>query len=137
MAHALNLGGVSEGEMQEERTTYQQIRNWAMDSAYDACRSSIIQVQRNGPGFVTKTGLFSAFFNETYECFESELEELMWRSLEMILDRGLGPQAVRDDCSRIINNILEQCAFDDLVHAIPSDEASELRRDLKLLKFIE
>jgi hypothetical protein len=123
--------------MEDERTTYRAIREWAMDSAYDTCRSSIVQTQRNGPDFVSKTDLFGAFFDETYECFETDLEELMWRTLEMILDRGLGPQAVRDECTRIINNILARNSFDDLVRDIPEDEAIELRRDVRLLKFIE
>jgi hypothetical protein len=123
--------------MEDERTTYRAIRVWAMDSAYEICRSLILLGQRNGFETLKTTDVFTAFFDETHECFETDLEELMWRTLEMILDRGLGPQAVRDECSRIINNILGRTSFDDLVRDIPEDEANELRRDLKLLKFVE
>jgi hypothetical protein len=123
--------------MEEERTRYRDIREWAMDSAYDACQTAIIQVQRRGIEYIKDMDIFAGFFRETHECFETDLEELMWRTLEMILDRGLGPQAVRDECSRIINNILGRTSFDDLVRDIPEDEANELRRDLKLLKFVE
>ncbi len=123
--------------MEDERTTYRAIREWAMDSAYASCRTSILQAERRGLEYIKDSDIFGAFFTETHECFETDLEELMWRSLEMILDRGLGPQAVRDECTRIINTILARNAFDDLVRDIPDDEANELRRDLKLLKFLE
>lgn len=123
--------------MEDERTTYKAIREWAMDSAYDACHSAIIQAERRGIEYINGMDIFARFFDETYECFETDLEELMWRTLEMILDRGLGPQAVRDECTRIINNILARNSFDDLVRDIPENEANELRRDVRLLKFIE
>jgi hypothetical protein len=126
-----------EVDMEDERTTYRAIREWAMDSAYDACRTDFKLSEMYGIDYIKNIDIFGGFFSETQECFETDLEELMWRTLEMILDRGLGPQAVRDECTRIINNILGRNTFDDLVRDIPEDEANELRRDLKLLKFIE
>jgi hypothetical protein len=126
-----------EVDMEDERTTYRAIREWAMDSVYEVSRSLILLGQRNGFETIKTTDVFVAFFDETQECFETDLEELMWRTLEMILDRGLGPQAVRDECTRIIKNILARNVFDDLVRDIPDDEASELRYDLNLLKLLD
>ena len=125
--------------MEEERTTYRNIREWAMDSVYQSSQASIIQLNRNGLDYVRNhpVDIFGAFFSETHESLETDLEELMWRTFELIILRGLGPQIARDECNRIINNILSRNTLDDLLQDIPEDEANELRRDLKLLKFID
>jgi hypothetical protein len=80
--------------------------------------------------------MFAGFFSETYDCFEYDLDELMWRTLELILYRGTAPPGVLSECTRIIKGILSRNSFEDLVQGIPEKEAEELRYDLVLLKFL-
>ena len=68
---------------------------------------------------------------------ETDLDELIPWTFALILDRGFGPQSIRDYCTSKIKNILSLNSFDDLVRDIPEDEANELRYDLKLLGFLD
>lgn len=78
---------------------------------------------------------FGAFFTD-YECSETDLEELMWRTLELIFDRGIGPKMAHDECTRIITDISARNDFETLVRDMPEREAVEIRTDLQLLGFL-
>jgi hypothetical protein len=119
----------------EERLTYEEIRKLAMESAYRSCRSAF-KTNCVGNYPIEKIFIFGGFFNETYEAFDFDLDELMWRTLELILWRGIAPPGVLAECSRIIEGILSCNSFEDLVAEIPPDEARQLHIDLVLLEFL-
>lgn len=120
----------------ETRTTYRELRAMAMESAYRHCQSIIYAVRQGHVKPTTEIALFGRFFDETYECFD-DIEELMYRTLELILDHGNGPEVAREWCNRIINEILTRKSFDELSKDMSEEESKELRNDLKLLKFID
>lgn len=119
----------------EERETYKEIRQAAMESAYWSCRSYF------SPARVPQTPdipprPFARFFSETYDCFEDDLLELMFRTLELILWQGQELPKINEICTHSIECILSRNSFEDLVADIPEEEAEELRTDLILLKFL-
>lgn len=119
----------------EDRLTYEEIRRMAMESAYESCRSTF-KTNRVGNYPIEKIFMFGHFFHETYEAFDYDLEELMWRTLELILWRGSAPPGVLSGCTRIIKGILSRNGFEDLVAEIPPEEARQLHIDLVLLEFL-
>jgi hypothetical protein len=123
--------------MEEERTSYKMMRDWAMDSAYETCRSIVVLANQNGFESVEKIGLFANFFNEDDDIFSSEIEMLMWHTLCIILNYNHNSSVLFERRSQFINKILSHKSFENLVSKIPENEANELRQDLKLLKFIE
>lgn len=119
----------------DERISYEELRHLAMESAYESCRSLLSDNFRpTGP--VERIDIFGTFFAETYEAFETDTEELMWRTLELILDRGIGPEEKKSLCSRIINEILSRNSFENLTQDLSQREAEQLKSDLTLLKFL-
>lgn len=121
----------------EERWTYQELRAQTMEKAYRTCRAMFQSNYVPNPKYPTeKLFMFAGFFSETYDCFEHDLDELMWRTLELILNRGSAPPGVLSECKRIIERILSNNSFEDLVSEIPSEEARELHIDLVLLEFL-
>ena len=121
----------------EERTTYSELRALAMERAYRTCRAMFQSNYVPNPKYPTeKLFMFAAFFSETYDCFEHDLDELMWRTLELILSRGIAPPGVQAECNRIIERILTENRLEDLVANIPTEEARELHIDLVLLGFL-
>lgn len=106
-----------------------------MESAYLSCRSAF-KTNIVGSYPVEKMFMFGHYFAETYESFDFDLDELMWRTLELILWRGMPPPQVHSKCARIINDILSRNTFEDLVAEISSEEARELHIDLVLLEFL-
>lgn len=121
----------------EERTTYGELRQQAMETAYRTCRAMFQSNYVPNPKYPTeKLFMFAGFFSETYDCFEYDLDELMWRTLELILYRGTAPPGVLSECTRIIKGILSRNSFEDLVAEIPIEEARELQIDLVLLGFL-
>ncbi len=119
----------------EERMTYEEIRRMAMEFAYFSCRS-VLQTNYVGNYPTEKMFLFGHFFHETHETLDTDIDELMWRTLELILWRGGAPQGVQTECARIIKGILSRNSFEDLVAEIPADEARQLQIDLVLLEFL-
>jgi hypothetical protein len=119
----------------EARLTYEEIRRMAMESAYESCRSAFkTNLVKNYS--IEKIFMFGHFFDETYEAFDYDLDELMWRTLELILWRGIAPPGVLSRCTRIIKGILSRNDFEDLVAKIPPEEARQLHIDLVLLEFL-
>jgi hypothetical protein len=121
----------------DERMTYRGLREDAMHYSYKHARGDIKYGQKMGIESIRDLTFFTAFFDETYECGETDLDELMMRTLELIVYIGLGPEIARNECNRIVKNILSRKRFRDLVAEIPQDEADELRYDLKLLGFLD
>jgi hypothetical protein len=119
------------------RKTYRELREEAIHYSYHYAHSVIRQSQISGIESIQGVPIFGAFFDETYECGETDLDELMMRTFELIVFMGIGSEIARNECSRIVKNILSRNSFHDLVADIPADEADELRYDLKLLGFLD
>lgn len=121
---------------EEQRLTYSELRAMAMESAYKHCQSVIVGSNHGYVEKDIKIDIFGRFFDETYECFD-DVEELMYRTLELIFYHGVGPAVARNLCTRIINDILARRPFNELAKEFSPEEEKELRYDLQLLKFID
>lgn len=126
-----------EVDMEDERTTYKMMREWAMDSAYETCKAIVALANQNGTESIEKIGLFANFFNEDDDIFPTDIEMLMWHTLCILLNYNHNSKILFERRSQFIKIILSRNKFEHLVGGIPEVEANELRHDLKLLKLIE
>ena len=113
----------------EERVTYREIRTWFLGSYYDYCR---FKLGRKIPWVEGESEVGYAY-SEFENSFDLPVEKLMLEVLSLILSAGRSSEEAKKYHLDIIHKLLERVELSSFLDDLPSDEAEELRDDLRVL----
>jgi hypothetical protein len=113
-----------------DRFTYGKIKRAALDALFDFSRD--LGVVKGRP-HIQVVGMVSDCYEHG---FEKPVEDIMWLCALYIIS-GNWYEEPSKVIKQEIEDHLRKYGIDELLKDIPVDEASELRRDLEILNFID
>lgn len=117
----------------DERYTYPEIIKEILGTYYVTCRRKITDAN----GWSSNEHEIGYAQYDYDGVFTTDIEEIMYQTVCLILDAGRLGEKFRDSGYEIINNILSRVSLDSLLADIPRTEADQFRSDLKILKLIQ
>ncbi|MBB4868253.1 hypothetical protein HNP46_007173 [Pseudomonas nitritireducens] len=115
--------------MTEDRVTYGEIRAWFLGSYYSYCRGKLSD---KSPWTEGESEVGYAYM-ELENSFDMPVEKLMLEVLTLVLSAGRSSKAVEKYHLDIISELLKEIDISSALAGLPSEEAAELRTDLKVL----
>ncbi|AXA80553.1 hypothetical protein CE206_28650 (plasmid) [Achromobacter xylosoxidans] len=113
----------------EDRVTYSEIRAWFLGNYYSYCRAKL---GRQIPWAEGESEVGYAY-GELENSFDLPVEKLMLETLTLILSAGRSSDHVKKYHLDMIHGLLEEIELASVLNDLPSDEAAELKKDLRLL----
>ncbi|UZE19480.1 immunity protein Imm2 [Pseudomonas sp. B21-054] len=113
----------------EERVTYGEIRAWFLGSYYNYCRVKLSHQSLWAEG-ESEVGYA---YSELENSFDLPIEKLMLEVLALILSAGRSSEKVKKHHLDIVHGLLKEINLSSVLDDLPSDEAAELRDDLRVL----
>ncbi|AJD63977.1 TPA: Imm2 family immunity protein [Pseudomonas aeruginosa] len=113
----------------EERVTYGEIRAWFLGSYYNYCR---VKLNHQSPWVEGESEVGYAY-SELENSFDLPIEKLMLEVLALILSAGRSSDKVKRYHLDVIHGLLKEIKLSSVLDDLPSDEAAELRDDLRVL----
>ncbi|MCY1549249.1 Immunity protein Imm2 [compost metagenome] len=113
----------------EDRVTYGEIRAWFLGSYYNYCRVKLSHQSPWGEGEIEAGYAYSELENS----FDMPIEKLMLEVIALVLSAGRSSKEVEKYHLDIISGLLREVDIYSVLEGLPSDEAAELRGDLKVL----
>lgn len=114
-------------KLHDQRVTYSTIKCWITDAYFDFCRDRAIVLGR--PHLEILAGISYEFESS----FERPVERLMMEVVCMVLTGGWYQLPMKHHQDQIQKLITEN-GLENLLAAVPKDEADLFRHDLKILK---
>ncbi|NTX93380.1 MULTISPECIES: Imm2 family immunity protein [unclassified Pseudomonas] len=113
----------------EERVTYGEIRAWFLGSYYSYCRGKLSD---KSPWIEGESEVGYAYM-ELENSFDMPIEKLMLEVLALVLSAGRSSEEVERYHLNAISGLLAEIDISSVFESLPSEEAAELRADLKVL----
>lgn len=117
----------------EERVTYGEIRKWFLGCYYSYCRSKL---KHQNPWIEGESEVGYAY-SELENSFDMPVEKLMLEVLALILSAGRATEKVQRYHLNTISELLKGVDLSSVLEDLPSDEAEELKCDLRILGLLK
>ncbi|WP_134677849.1 Imm2 family immunity protein [Ectopseudomonas khazarica] len=113
----------------EDRVTYGEIRAWFLGSYYNYCRAKL---SHQSPWAEGESEVGYAY-SELENSFDLPVEKLMLEILALILSADRSSEKVKKYHLDMIRGLLKEIELSSVLNDLPSDEAAELKKDLRVL----
>lgn len=114
----------------QNRIVYSEIKMWLLESFFISCRD-----RRGNKDGWTHESIVADTYDGYTSSFDYPIEYLMLEVVALILVGGWYPAQIEFHQNEI-TKLLTENNLDDLLSSIPSDEAEELKHDMKILELI-
>lgn len=123
--------------MNEERVSYNDIKDSFLRCYYTLCKSKIDDMNRGRDGWDNDESERGYAYYQYENAYDLPIENLMLEVFTLIMMAGRGPAHVEKNFRRSIKEILSKNSLDELLNDIDEEEKADLLYDMSLLGLID
>jgi hypothetical protein len=113
----------------EQRLSYETIKEWVLSAYFDGCRDLAVGEQR------PHKEILGYVVYQFENSFERPIENLMLSVVQLVLSGGWYPD-LEQHARQWISGQLAEHGLESLLYGVPEDEAESFKHDLHILKLI-